>query len=168
MTCTEFILLSSLPHGQRQEHLQTPDRRLHCICLCLQLSNTSRWLFPSSIFLFFPCSSPLSVHPFLPVRFLLLPPLNQIRRLLRHSINSTTQMRPWNQRHNTRIHDPHSLDSINLQLSIHDTTQLAGHQRRRPRQMRSSANNCIPRRLFQIFLTGNLRAGRQLYGVEGG
>ena len=60
------------------------------------------------------------------------PPLNQIRPLVRHRINSTTQMRSRHQWHNTRIHDPQPPRPINPQLTIHHAPHLAGHHRRRP------------------------------------
>lgn len=110
----------------------------------------------------FPCISTLCIALSCLPSFLSsssLPP-DDIRRLFRHRINSTTRMRPRQQRDNTRIHHPQSLNSINPQLSIHHASQLSRHQRRRTRQMSSGTNRRIPRRFLQIFLRRNLQTGR--------
>ena len=87
--------------------------------------------------------------------------LNQLRHLLRNRINRALQMRPRNQRNNTRIHDPQILRPPDPRPVIHHASQLLRlHRIGTARMIHRTQLPLLPRP--QLRIGAHLRPRRQL------
>ena len=97
---------------------------------------------------------------------LAVPPLNQVRRLLRNRIHGSTQVRTRHQRDHTRIHHAQAGDAVHAQLRIHDPTQLARQHRTRPALVPNRAARVLADVVFQASVADGVGARRLLLGRQ--